>query len=205
MPKDYVHRSHIKTKRSKKRTIGIKFILSFIILLILCSGVFYSWKKKYFHHLQAVTNISDAGDAVVTEAKPIQLAPNDNSQNQPATIVTNNQIAAPKNVKFDFYQMLPKMRVNINNSAAATTNTPPKHSQYVLQLASFTDQSAASDFQTKIQQFGFNTKLYKTQQGNIVRYRVQIGPFKHEQDAEDMRDNLQRKNIDCILIRINHG
>jgi len=204
MPKDYVHRSRIKTKqRSKKRTAKKKVILSFIILLILCSGVFYSWKKKYFHHLQAVTNISDAGDAVVTEAKPVQLAPNDNSQNQPATIVTNNQTAAPKNVKFDFYQMLPKMRVNINNSA--TTNAPPDHSQYILQLASFTDQSAASDFQTKIQQFGFNTKLYKTQQGDTIRYRIQIGPFKHEQDAEDMRDNLQRKNIDCILIRINHG
>lgn len=203
MPKDYAHRSRTKPKRrTKKRVIGIKLILLAIMLLITCSGVFYLWKKTHGHHIQTTTNTSATGGAVVTEAKPVQLAANDNLQNQSATVATNNQTTPPKEVKFDFYQMLPKMHVTIDNPK--TANIPPDHNQYILQLASFTDQSEATDFQTRIKHIGFNTAMSKTQQSNAVRYRVQIGPFNHVQDAEDMRDNLQQHNIDCILIRINH-
>lgn len=202
MPKDYIHRSRTNTKkRAKKRPVGKKILIFIIILVIIGGGSFYFSGKTHFHQIYSIIHNPKTG-AIVAEAKPVEFESNKNDQQiQSATIAAEN---APKTqeIKFDFYQMLPKMQVTIDNSS--TTNTTPNHGQYILQLASFANQDEATDFQKNIKNLGFHSKLQAVQQANLTRYRVQIGPFKKQQDAEDMRDNLQKQDIDCIIIKINN-
>jgi len=197
MPKDYVHRSKPKNKkRVKTRGLLTKFIILLLLGLII-GGSFYAF--EIIHHKQ-ISPIK-AG-AVISEAKPVQLiSPNKKPQTQSTTVDNDKQTAVPRDIKLDFYQMLPRMKVNVDTT---TTSMPANNRYYILQLASFTDQNEALGFQTNMKRLGFNSKVQKIQQAQIVRYRVQIGPFKHKEDAEDMRDNLQRQNIDCILLSVTH-
>lgn len=194
MPKDYVHRSKSK---NKKRKFSNSFLLKFIILILLgliIGGGFYIF--AIIHHKSA-SPIKNG--AIISEAKPIQLiSQNKKPQTQPTTV--DNTTTPPHKIKLDFYQMLPKMRVIVDTT---TTNISKKNQYYILQLASFTDQHEALEFQTNMKRLGFNSQAQKIQQAQSVRYRIQMGPFKHKEDAEDMRDNLQKQNIDCILLSIN--
>lgn len=202
MSKDYIHRSRTNTKkRAKTRPIGKKILLSIIILIIIGGGSFYLLEKTHFHQIYSIMHNPKTG-AVVAEAKPIEFESDKNNQQiQSATIAPENA-PKPQEIKFDFYQMLPKMQVTIDNSNNNTA--APNHSQYILQLASFASQNEAADFQKNIKNLGFHSKLQAVQQANLTRYRVQIGPFKKQQDAEDVRDNLQKQDIDCIIIKINN-
>jgi cell division protein FtsN len=189
MPKDYVHRSKVKNKKRKKRFGVWKKLFLLIIFGLIIGGGFYTFKM--IHHKQ--TSSIKTG-AIISEAKPVQLKP----QTQPTTV--DNATSPAHKIKLDFYQMLPRMKVAVDTT---TNNLNTQHNQYyILQLASFTDQNEALEFQTNMKRLGFNSQIQKIQQTQIVRYRIQIGPFKHKEDAEDMRDNLQRQNIDCILLSI---
>lgn len=203
MPKDYIHRSRTNAKkRIKKRPIWKKILLLIIILCIMGGGSVYLLEKTHFHQIYSKVHNSKNG-AIVAEAKPVEfVSDNNNLQTQPATIAAKTT-PPPRNIKFDFYQMLPKMRVTIDKSTI--TGNTPNHDQYILQLASFANQNEAVNFQTNIRQLGFHSTLQAIQQANLTRYRVQIGPFKKQQDAEDMRDDLQKQNIDCIIIKINQN
>ncbi|MGD9152711.1 MAG: SPOR domain-containing protein [Gammaproteobacteria bacterium] len=202
MPKDYIHRSRTNTKkRAKKRPIWKKILLLIIILCVIGSGSFYLLRKTHFHQIYSIMHNPKTG-AIVAEAKPVTFTTDNNKTQIQSATIANKAAPPPQNIKFDFYQMLPKMRVTIDNST--TANNTSDHSQYILQLASFANQDEAADFQTNIKNLGFHSKLQAVQQANLIRYRVQIGPFKNQQDAEDMRDNLQKQNIDCIIIKINN-
>ncbi|MGD9108294.1 MAG: SPOR domain-containing protein [Gammaproteobacteria bacterium] len=204
MPKDYIHRSRTNTKkRVKKRPIWKKILLLIIILFIIGGGTFYFLGKTHFHQIYSIIHNPKTG-AIVAEAKPVIFTTDNNKTQTQSATIADKTTPPPRNIKFDFYQMLPKMRVTIDNSTT-TTNNISDHSQYILQLASFAHQDEAADFQANIKSLGFNSKLQAVQQANLTRYRVQIGPFKKQQDAEDMRDNLQKQDINCIIIKINQN
>lgn len=197
MPKDYVHRSKSKNKNKKKFSVWKKIFLLIIICLIIGGG-FYFYTFKTIHH-KPTSPIKNG--AIISEAKSTQLiSPNKKSQTQPTTIDNDKQTAVPRDIKLDFYQMLPKMKVNVDTT---TTSMSANNRYYILQLASFIDQNEALEFQNNMKRLGFNSHVQKIQQAQTIRYRVQIGTFKHKEDAEDMRDKLQRQNIDCILLSIN--
>ncbi len=99
-------------------------------------------------------------------------------------------------VKFDFYNVLPKMKVSTTSEAPVIS----ENSRYVLQLGSFNSEQAAQTLQKKVRQKGFRTFIFTASTGDAILYRVQMGPYKNQDAAENEHGQLQGQKIPSILV-----
>jgi len=94
------------------------------------------------------------------------------------------------------------MQVTITNNPNSTNKIQPDNNQYLVQLASFPNADDAATYQAEMKRKGFETKILITPRGKRTWYRVQIGPFKDRAKAEDLRDKLQKQDVNCILLQM---
>jgi cell division protein FtsN len=107
--------------------------------------------------------------------------------------------------QFDFYSMLPNMKV-APTSTAPTVNTPqiaisssPKH--YALQVASFKNAAQANTLIAKLTLLGLNPAMQAYQQNHINWSRVVVGPFDSVLKAQKTQHFLNLQHINSLLIK----
>lgn len=207
MPKDYAHRSRTtKRKNPKKRSPYRLLLIILLLIALIISGTLYFLRPtKSTPPLKHSANLTNTPGVKVETATPITNVPVNHAhtlaQQQTITTTIANQIQ-PRKIKFDFYQMLPKMKVTIANNNV--NSQQQSHNIYIIQLGSFTNLMQAQAFKQQIQTTGFKPQIRSIPENNIIWYRVQLGPFTSKQKASDMRDELQRQNINCILLSISN-
>ena len=199
MPRDYVH-SNEKEKgwkrKSKKRALPKVVLVSIlIVLLLLVLVMIFVGKRDAIHRSKAEAS------AVVSEAKPVDLK-KDRAQKKKLAKTQDE----PKPINYEFYKMLPRMEVEVPQDQVAFPKEKAKEGYYLLQLASVKDSGAADTFQDKITKAGYNPKVIKLARGDEEWFRVQLGPYKDEQSAQDAQESLQMKNINSLMlfIKTNH-
>jgi len=112
--------------------------------------------------------------------------------------------------KFDFYTMLPKMKVAVpgeQNSNNNEVNTPTTQSQptsqnkqYLLQVASFRNSKDADKLKATLLLNGFDVEVQQATINGQQWNRVYIGPYKQLQTAQKDQKRLQQQNISSIVV-----
>ena len=185
MARDYAHRSRSK-KKSKAQRMPWSII---IIIIVLVALLIFGLAFIRHHYLISKQIMPTQGGAPVEQATPTSVAPV-----KPKVTPKPTPEQAP--VKFDFYNVLPKMKVSTTSETAIAS----KNSRYVLQLGSFNSEQAAQALQKKVRQKGFRAYVFTAFTGDQTFYRVQIGPYKNQDAAENEHDKLQDQKIPSILV-----
>jgi cell division protein FtsN len=109
--------------------------------------------------------------------------------------------------RFDFYTLLPEMEVEITddklNEAMQALPKSADRGPYILQVGSFRRHDEADNLKARLALLGIEASI----QTVIIRdddiwYRVRVGPYNSIRDLAQVRNRLNRNNIQHMLLRI---
>lgn len=139
----------------------------------------------------------------------------------PAPGASTTAPAAPAQPKFDFYTLLPKLKVEVPkppasldngqgatsaNPAPAAPSAPEKVTapgRYLLQVASFGTAGQANVLKAKLAFQGIVATVSPAKVKDYTWYRVQIGPFSDIAKVNAMLDQLSKQHYKPLIIKMN--
>jgi len=129
---------------------------------------------------------------------------NNNSATKQETTQEQKNLPEPK---FDFYQILPNMEVNVSEWEAENNkpNEPIADNSgvYILQVGSFEQYEAADEVKAKLALLGINADIQRVViNGRDIRHRVRVGPYKNPAKLQEARDRLLANNFDFMLLKL---
>lgn len=116
---------------------------------------------------------------------------------------------APPKPRFDFYEMLPRMEVEVpetelredgpaSTPAPATAAAPEFH----LQIGSFKRPEDADRRKAELTLLGFDVSVTRARIGpNDTRYRVRSGPYQGKTAVNQARRRLSESGFESIVMR----
>ncbi|MBI4356974.1 MAG: SPOR domain-containing protein [Gammaproteobacteria bacterium] len=138
---------------------------------------------------------------------------------KPQETPEDTALSAPK---FDFYQLLPEMEVEVvdnvdhgvsdeeTSAPGASGRVPPTqksvaseevHSEdpkagpHYLQVGSFKNREEAEHMKVELAFGGFSSSIEKLKTDNGVLHQVQLGPYSTKQDADKVGGALQKRGF----------
>lgn len=110
---------------------------------------------------------------------------------------------------FDFYKILPNKEINISEyvaddqPAAKQEQDTDEEGLYVLQVGSFKDYDAADSVKAKLSLMGIVPEIQRVViNGQDVRYRVRVGPFKDRGKLAQTRYRLKENEMNYMLLKL---
>lgn len=111
--------------------------------------------------------------------------------------------------QFDFYKILPSKEVNISEWESVEEDSPVKQEEedkpvmFVLQVGSFKEFNAADEIKAKLAMMGVTADIQRVViNGQDVRHRVRIGPYKNNEKLKHDRDTLLANDLDFMLLKL---
>ena len=195
MAKDYVHRGKRKKTTPKKRTQPkrssrktkksfpwLAIVLLIVLIILLIMGISYVRNQV----------VNSQKSAPKQSHVPVQTA---------VPLPKKSKPPAKQKIKFNFYTLLSKMKVEVPLTRSSHIRKATKNkTHYIIQLASFFEKSRAKQYQSKLKTLTFKTRLIVVLMDNSPIFRVQIGPFYSKTSANHVRDQLEAKHVDSILV-----
>lgn len=110
---------------------------------------------------------------------------------------------------FDFYKILPNKEINISEWVAdeeqqeSTAQAIPEEGIYVLQVGSFREFDSADRLKAQLLLMGIEPEIQRVVlNGQDVRYRVRVGPYKNETRMKKTREKLRGNNLEYMLLKL---
>lgn len=145
---------------------------------------------------------------------------------QPTVVITDHTDGAPveqrivmeeaeeeSKPRFDFYTLLPNLKVDVPDIATPPAVKPPKVAQpenssnplaFILQTGSFKTSEQAERLKATLALSGFESTIQTvTIPPDETWYRVYIGPFDTKSDALAMQQNLEQSlSANSLILKI---
>ncbi len=187
MPKDYKNINH-KKPASLLRLQGV---LPFITGLVM--GLFVAF-IVYLHEHQNVMEISELPELVIENTSNKEITSYQQEKNVPEP-------------KFDFYQILPNMEVNVSEWEAdeqdKAEDLTDESSVYILQVGSFQQYEAADEIKAELALLGINADIQRVViNGRDVLHRVRVGPYKDLDKLQEARERLLANNLEFMMLKL---
>lgn len=122
---------------------------------------------------------------------------------------TDNKVAQLPEPQFDFYKILPNKEVNISEWESVEEETEEQVAQqqqpimYVLQVGSFKEFQAADEIKARLALMGVTADIQRVViNGQDVRHRVRIGPYKNSNQLQQAKDRLLANDLDFMLLKL---
>ncbi len=190
MSRDY---KNIKPKKPEPLVQRFSGALSFLTGLAL--GLFFAIIVYFHEH-----------SATLEKNNPLLV-------NEPVSgkeIIANNKNKAHlPEPQFDFYKILPSKKINISEWESVEEDSPVKQQEvdepvmFVLQVGSFKEFSAADEIKAKLAMMGVTADIQRVViNGQDVRHRVRIGPYKNNEKLKHDRDTLLANDLDFMLLKL---
>jgi cell division protein FtsN len=148
-------------------------------------------------------NVNMSSNTGGNTSSPMILSPAIKLQQQ--TTDNKNSASTPS---FDFYQILQDKKVVKSDGGSnpqTNTPTPPKTTQtFYIQAGAFASQNKANDMVGQLALIGIEAQIKPENLTNRAIYRVILGPFEREQQAQKMIIKLSDQQIKAVLIKINN-
>ena len=189
MPRDY---KNIKKKKAEPLKKRFSNALSFITGLTL--GLFVAIIVYFYEH-----------NATIVSNNPLLV---NEAASEDSKI--SESIAQLPEPQFDFYKILPSKEVNISEwesveeeeiTASPQKDQPPV--MFVLQVGSFKQYQSADQIKAKLALMGVTADIQRVViNGQDVRHRVRVGPYKNTEKLQQARDRLLANDLDFMLLKL---
>jgi cell division protein FtsN len=109
--------------------------------------------------------------------------------------------------QFDFYTILPQKEVvvadhEIKTRAREERVGKAKDSHYVIQAGSFKSNKEADHLRAKLALMGIESKINKAKVGDVIWYRVKIGPYARSESVNTVMSRLQQNDMKPVVTEI---
>lgn len=116
------------------------------------------------------------------------------------------QDSIPVEPHFDFYTILPSVEVVIPDHEIKTRireeklGEGDKNAKYIMQAGSFRDSPEAEKLKAKLTALGIESRVEKAQVGEVMWYRVKVGPYAGMTSVMAIKNQLRDKGVDAIVL-----
>lgn len=116
------------------------------------------------------------------------------------------QDSIPVEPHFDFYTILPSVEVVIPDNEIKTRireekiGAGDKTLKYIMQAGSFRDSPDAERLKAKLTGMGIESRIEKAQVGEVMWYRVKVGPYSGMTSVMATKSQLRGKGVDAIVL-----
>ncbi len=185
--------SKTQGKKKSKRTLQIKTsVFCLIVGLVIGSVSTYEWlvnEKKPHTALQLLAKFTKKTPQAEPKSKPVPPPP-----------------------KFDFYTMLPNMKIEAGatqkteTAKTAKPSAPPSTQDglkrhYYLQVAALNNFTEANTLRATLLMKGFNAKINRiNHEGGHTLYRVWVGPFRTLSTVQRSQKILTENHLESLLL-----
>lgn len=103
----------------------------------------------------------------------------------------------------------PKSKIVTVDSQASTdapadkTSSAEKGVRYVVQAGAFDSEEVAEGRRAELGMIGIESRIIKKTEKNKTIYRVRLGPFGTEKEANSMKARLQKNSISSVVEKAN--
>jgi cell division protein FtsN len=140
------------------------------------------------------------------QLKVAQTLPTDKTANQEASysIRLKSTLAMPKEVEKPVVTDAPMVASApiFTHDDISTRMAEDVSQQYVIQLGSFESESAANKLQAALANVGFEPRIVTSNQGDVLFYQVQQGPYPSIKSAKIAQSRLKKRGIPGIIRKL---
>ena len=221
MARDYKPRNRRKKKPSLP---GYVWLLSGLAIGLFVAFIIYLDKQP-----ESEKNFGSAVQEELERIKQEKIKPEKAHQssqksNKTKTTVASKKSSSPKEEKYNFYKLLPKLEVFIpedetrppevkikkransvpNKTANDTSNniSGGKGKQYVLQVGSFKNLADAEKLKANLAFLGLEASIQHITIKNQLWHRVRFGPYRDKQKLHRNQNLLKKNDIDSNSMQI---
>jgi cell division protein FtsN len=112
--------------------------------------------------------------------------------------------AEPEEPRYDFYTILPQAEVVVPDYEIKTRVREElvgktKTAKYMMQAGSFRETAEAERHKAKLAQLGIESRVEAAKVGNVMWYRVKIGPYDNSSSVSTIKELLVKNGIGVIV------
>jgi cell division protein FtsN len=112
--------------------------------------------------------------------------------------------AEPEEPRYDFYTILPQAEIVVPDYEIKTRVREElvgktKTAKYMMQAGSFRETAEAERHKAKLAQLGIESRVEAAKVGNVMWYRVKIGPYDNSSSVSTIKDLLIKNGIGVIV------
>ncbi len=201
--RDYKHSG--KSNRPESSYLGMIQWMGITAALIgvLILGVYLQGlSKKKITLPQDMQNVIKLTPQVKKPDIPIEKLPSSLQIEQEAA----KQSTVPQ---FDFYTILPEKEVvvpeyEINTRTQEERTGDAKKTSYIMQAGSFKSIDDAQKSQANFAAMGIESRIERAKVGEVIWYRIKIGPYAQITSINALRTRLKQNGIDVIVTEVGH-
>ncbi|SJM92481.1 Sporulation domain-containing protein [Crenothrix polyspora] len=113
----------------------------------------------------------------------------------------------PQPPQFDFYTILPQKEMvvadhEIKTRAREERVGKTKNTHYVIQAGSFKSSKEADQLRAKLALMGIESKINKAKVGDVIWYRVKIGPYARLDSVKTVMSRLKQNDMKPVVTEI---
>jgi len=189
VPRDYKN-----IKKTKAEPLKNRFSNTLSFLTGLAIGLFAAVIVYFYEH-----NATIVSNNSLLVSEPTKEETTDNN---------NESIAQLPEPQFDFYKILPSKEVSISEWESVEEEELSNQEQqqpvmFVLQVGSFKQYNSADQIKAKLALMGVTADIQRVViNGQDVRHRVRIGPYKNTKKLQKDRDRLMANDLDFMLLKL---
>lgn len=118
---------------------------------------------------------------------------------------STSRASEPAHAHYDFYKMLPNLKVRVPRPSAPGKRTVGSHGHtvfagYVVQVGSYTDPAQARRIRAELDSLGIIAHIDTVQAHGTTLHRVRIGPLTEEAELKRIRRVLKAVHLPGIVI-----
>jgi cell division protein FtsN len=180
-----------KPGRSRQGTPAWMWLLTGILIGL--GLAYYLWSKGYIPQPQADSSVAEESAAQGSPANAEEVAPAMEEQ---------------KKSRYDFFTVLPEMEVVVpeqelmkKSQPQGSPAVPADSDSYLLQVGSFREKSDAEQLKARLALLGITTRIQTVTVNGATWHRVRVGPVSGARQAEAMRSQLAKHDIDSLVMK----
>lgn len=189
MAKDYKYRVKQNSRKAKKT--GVTWWKGLLIFALISLFVIF------------LNFIGQSGEKVKPK-QPSKTVSITKKTVSPKNTPAKQQNKKPAKPYFNFYTILAETEVIVPDHEIKTRSRKEKYgktktSKYLLQVGSFKKFSEADKLRAKLALMGIESKVEKTNIGNVLWNRVRVGPYSRSSSIATIKKRLKKNGIDAIV------
>ncbi len=225
MARDYKPRNRRKKKQSLP---GYVWLLSGLAIGLFVAFIIYLDKQPESEKNFGTAVQEELERIKQGKIKPEKIQQSSQKSNKTKTTVASKESPSPKEEKYNFYKLLPKLEVFIpedetrppevktkkhtNNVPSKTSNDASndtanntggsKGKQYVLQVGSFKNLADAEKLKANLAFLGLEASIQHITIKNQLWHRVRFGPYRDKQQLHRNQSLLKKNDINSNSMQV---